>query len=117
MLVKKTFLGVSTIHGIGVFADEPIKEGETVWVPGFESIYRSDTLDTLDLRIQKFLRHHAYYNVEDDCWHLPLDNDRFINHSVTPNIKNGIVLTNIAYGEELTEDYREWDKSFETREI
>ena len=49
MLLVKTRLAPSTIHGIGLFADEFIPKGTEVWkfVPGFDLALSVDEVESL----------------------------------------------------------------------
>jgi SET domain-containing protein len=108
MLKVKTRLGTSGIHGIGLFADQPIPAGAVVWCcDGFDQVLPEAYRD-------EFLTHYGYRR-RTGQWVLPADNGRFSNHSETPNtgpadvaglVDAEIALRDIAEGEELTIDYR-----------
>lgn len=85
MMIVRTEIGPSRIHGNGCFASESIYTGCCVWLnEGEEPKYLSD----FD------------------------DNAKFINHSETPNTGldaygSTIALKEIQAGDELTENYYE----------
>ena len=111
MLKVKTYLDKSDIHGIGVFADEDIEENQTIW----EFDERFDKVIQHNDNEVTFINTYAYYDKQLRQWILPSDNDRFTNHSETPNTKlldNGLViaLRKISKDEELTVNYYDIDK-------
>jgi len=110
MLTIDTKLQHSNIHGTGVFASEIIRKGDVVWMleDNFLKSFDSETYKQMSTKEQEFLNEYA--TLEGDTWWLDLDNTRFINHSITPNIefKDGVeavALRNIFIGEEITCDY------------
>jgi hypothetical protein len=57
--------------------------------------------------IQKFL---SWGWAEENIFIFPLGVETYINHNDNPNMKNNISCKYINSGEELTEDYTEFDK-------
>lgn len=114
MLQIRTYLDKSNINGIGVFADENIKTGSLVWRfnPNIDKILNDkDTFSTVE---KEFIKKYAYFDKQLNTWILSSDNDKFTNHSDTPNtipISNGDVIAckNIKQGEEITINYFEID--------
>jgi hypothetical protein len=130
MLLVKTFLANSPIHGIGVFAAEPIEKGQVVcrFVPGFDSICLPAQYAELPESAQSFLRCYGFpleqlaeqlgRSAEELCggWALEVDNMRFCNHSDTPNLSaDGPVraLRDIRAGEELFQCYFDYNPGYE----
>jgi uncharacterized protein len=132
MLVVKTIVKQSAIAGMGLFADEDIKEGSPVWqyTPETCMVITREQFQTFlqsfhkteKQMIQYFLT-YTYYQAQLKGVILCLDNGRFVNHSEKPNLKNplnlqknlawqySVACRNIEKGEELTEDYRTYDSS------
>ena len=113
MLQVKTYLDKSPIHGIGVFADEDIVSGQCTWKlnPNIDKIITTDKFTELE---EAFIKKYAYFDKQLNKWILSADNDRFTNHSETPNtrpINNGelIAINDIKKGEEITVNYFEID--------
>jgi SET domain-containing protein len=112
MILVRTEIGPSRIAGTGLFAAEKISAGQAWWrfTPGFDRIITSDELEALPPMAQHHLRTYAY--LQNGVWVLCGDHGIFTNHSDTPNsITKGtesIALRDIAAGEEITEDYREF---------
>ena len=116
MLLVRTFIDRSPIHGLGIFAAEPIAKGTPVWrfTPGFDLELPPARLDeaTEDQRTQ--LLHFGYIDPRLGTYILCCDGAHFINHSDTANIlpdftgdPHGIdiAVRDIAAGEEITADY------------
>ena len=113
MLLVKTYLDKSAIHGLGVFAGERIRKGTKIWrfVEGFDRAYSPKQFAKLPKPAREFLKNYGY-RVDGEIL-FTVDNDRHINHSEDPNtfLKSGyaIARSNIRKGEEITNDYREFD--------
>jgi len=113
MLLVKTYIGKSKIHGVGVFAGEPIRKGAKIWrfVEGFDRCYTPKQFARLPKPARDFLKSYGY-RVDGEIL-FTVDNDRHMNHSDKPNtfLRAGYVIArrNIRKGEEITNDYREFD--------
>ena len=118
MLLIKTKLTASSIHGFGVVADEHIKKGAEVWrfQPGFDLEKTKEEVAALPEHAREWLKQFAYLDHHIDQYILSFDNARFINHSEVPNIRPdygkerhgvGIAQSDITPGDELTINYRE----------
>lgn len=120
MLLVKTKIGPSSIHGTGLFANEFIPKGAVIW--RFDS--RIDhLLDRAEVEgLPQIAREHVYRYcglLENDKYLQTGDNDRYINHSANPNtvsrpfLEDLTAARDIQGGEEITEDYRVFDFSEE----
>ncbi|MEZ5648807.1 MAG: SET domain-containing protein [Alphaproteobacteria bacterium] len=114
MLLVRTYVGPSRIHGLGVYAAEPIAKGTQMWrfEPTLDRIIPFADFDRLPEASQEFLRIYCYLWPEfGDGWILNGDHARFINHSRAPNTDNSgpisLAIKDIAIDEEITCDYRE----------
>jgi hypothetical protein len=113
MLLVKTYVDRSPIHGLGVFAAETIRKGAKIWrfVEGFDRAYSPKEFARLPKAARDFLKDYGY-RVDGEIL-FTVDNDHYINHSDKPNtyLKSGyaIAARNIRKGEEITNDYREFD--------
>jgi SET domain-containing protein len=116
MLLIKTYLDKSHIHGIGVFAGEFIRKDQRIWrfVIGFDRYYSRKAVAKLPKPAKEFLKLHGYQWKNEIL--LSMDNDTFMNHSDDPNTyyKDGYVLArrNIRKGDEITNDYRAFEHSY-----
>jgi hypothetical protein len=120
MLLIRTRLDRSRIHGTGVFADEAIAECQLVWRydPVFDRRFSQAEVDAAGPAVRDFLTTYAYRSSSlDGGWLLSGDHARFLNHSGTPNTVTHALETfarrSIAAGDEITCDYgafcADWD--------
>ena len=113
MLLVKTYLDRSKIHGLGVFAAEFIRKGTKIWrfVEGFDRSYSPRQFAKLPKPARDFLKSYAY-QVDGEIL-FTVDHDHYINHSDEPNtyLKDGYTIArcDIHKGAEITNDYREFD--------
>lgn len=113
MLLVKTYLDRSRIHGLGVFASKFIAKGTKIWrfVEGFDRCYTPRQFARLPKQARDYLKEYAYR--ADGEILFTVDNDHYINHSEIPNthLRGGYAIAsrNIAKGAEITNNYREFD--------
>jgi hypothetical protein len=113
MFLVPTYLALSSINGIGVFAAADIPAGTVVWeyTPGLDVAIPFDQAALVPEPTFGFLKRYAYVPKSiPGIYILCADNGRFINHSVTPNIvdEGGEVdraVRLIHKDEEITCDY------------
>lgn len=126
MLLVKTKIDVSKIHGIGIFADQLIPKGTRIWEyrEGVDSRIDENFLQTLPEPAKKQMLNYAYKNPRTGLYVLCGDDARFFNHSDTPNTDDldfdkgvvqgeGITVANrdIQPGEEIVSNYRSFDSA------
>jgi SET domain-containing protein len=117
MLLIRTLLKPSDIHGLGVFAAEFIPKGTRVWEyrEGFDHRVSEEFVEALPEPAQSTLRH--YSALWGGGYVVSADDARFLNHSESPNLQTfadpdcDVALRDIQIDEELLEDYREFDES------
>ena len=116
MLLVRTRLAPSAIHGLGVFAAEPIAKGAEVWrfTRGFDLDIDPELLEGQPPHVREWLRVYGYLDPHLARFILCCDDARFLNHSATPNLRPDfthdrygvdVALRDIAAGDELTVDY------------
>jgi SET domain-containing protein len=115
MLLIKTYIDKSPIHGIGVFASEFIKKGTVIWEfnPLVDIILTPDQFKEFPEVMQEFAEYISIpypYGADNYC--LSLDNGQYMNHSFDPNMgpcpERGVVdiaLRDIPKGTEMMVDY------------
>jgi len=109
----------SRIHGLGVFAVEPIPAGTPVmrWTPGTDYVLTKQERQALPLELRKFLIEFMWVG-DDGRYYGSVDAGRFTNHSSTANLSfdratgGSFANRDIDIGEELTENYGEFDDEF-----
>ncbi len=119
MLVVKTKLEYSSIHGLGCFAGEDIPAGKLVWRfdPGIDLVFSESDLTRLPESFRDFLKVYAYSPVAatEKTYVLCIDHARHMNHSESPSLLetpdgHNIAAHDIRKGEELTCNYQEFDR-------
>lgn len=121
MLLVKTKLRGSTVHGIGLFAEEFIPKGTKMWhfASGFDLEKTCDEIKSLPESAQDWFRHFGYLDQRLNRHILSFDDARFMNHSDNPNMVPdfdqdkygvGVATRDIKAGEEITIDYRQIEK-------
>ena len=115
MFIVRTSLHSSAIHGIGVFADEPIKKGQIVWQfdPRMDILIPLEEKQRFPPAVQDYLSMLTYIEETSGRKMMVLcaDYARHVNHSDDPNLldtPDGLreyAARDIAAGEELTCNY------------
>jgi SET domain-containing protein len=123
MLLVKTVLRMSSIHGIGLFAAAFVADGTPIWRhnPLIDIKLSEEQLRELSPAAQEQIAAYSYRQRATGLYVLCGDDARFFNHSNSPNcidIKGedgqGVTLAarDIQPGEELTCDYSIIDKDY-----
>ena len=103
----------SPIHGLGLFADRDIEPDELIWVfhPHFDRDIPARLLPGFPSHIAEFIRRYATFSPATGNYRLSGDDDRFTNHSSTPNtylIGSAVhARVRIPRDTEITADYEE----------
>jgi uncharacterized protein len=112
MLLIRTRVGPSPIHGNGVFACETAPIGTTVWQyePAFDRVISEEELQKLPAAFCEYISMYAYHSTDiGGSLLLPCDHAKFLNHSADPNTKalpfRSVASRLINAGEEITCDY------------
>ena len=119
MLVVKTKLRKSKIHGLGLFADQNIKKGTPIWEysPIIDKKITKKQFNSLPKLVKKYMLEYVY--LEEGKWILCGDDGRFVNHSKHPNCDDEgdktIAMRDIKKGEELTSNYFVFDASLKNQ--
>jgi uncharacterized protein len=112
MLLIRTRIGPSMIHGTGVFALQAVEVGEAVWRydPAFDRLIGDAEVAQAPEAFRAFLDTYAYRSLDvPGGIILPCDHARFLNHSNDPNTQEhpfvSLARKPIAIGDEITCDY------------
>lgn len=119
MLLFRTEVKVATDPrmGLGLFATEFIPKDSIVWkfVEGIDIKVSIDEVEQMSEAQQEYFNKYAW--TEGKYYFSSCDNTNFVNHSYQPNIKNinkvTVALKDIHAGEELFENYAEFDDCFD----
>ena len=117
MLLVKTYVGPSSIEGVGVFAAEDIKKGQAIYRfdPLFDKLVPKSLIETGPDHLAQFVKRYGYpYNLDPTMFVIDLDHGRYMNHSNLPNtdftgVTDGYAIRDIAAGEEITCNYNEFE--------
>ena len=118
MLLIRTYLKPSQIHGIGLFAVEAVSKGAIIWQfhPKVDNLISFSTFETLPEHTRKTIEHYATKDIQRSVYVLSGDDDRFTNHSLEPNTglfgDDVVALTHIQADDEITADYNFIGMSF-----
>ena len=98
MLLVRTWVDRSSIHGFGLFAGAAIPAGSAVWrfTPGFDLDLDPASLGHVSEIARERLLHYGYIDLRLHRYILCCDDARFINHSSKPNLRAD--LSEDAYG-------------------
>lgn len=123
MLRVPTYLAPSAIEGFGLFAACDIPAGTVVWeyTPGVDLTIRPSDVQSLPEALHRWFLRYAYLDESGD-YVLCGDGGKFMNHSFHPNCDDGsgpctVAIRDIAEGEELTCDYRLFDRDILVEEL
>ena len=119
MFVVRTKLAPSPIHGIGVFAGEPIQKGQVIWTydARLELVFSPEELDEFPPSVRDYYIDHTYSEMRDgrEVFILSSDDSKYMNHSESPNTTSSddnlsdYAARPIQEGEELTCNYFTFD--------
>jgi uncharacterized protein len=120
MMLVRTRVGPSSIHGLGLFAAEPVARGTPVWrfEPGFDRAFTEEQCAAFLPAVREHLRWFGFCSLADGRVVLSGDHACFMNHAASPNTgappdaqapTATVALRDIAAGEELTCDYFAFD--------
>src|SRR5579863_8407813 len=120
MMLIKTRVQASGIHGMGLFAVAAVAKGTPVWrfEPGFDHDFSPADFAALPPLAREHTRWFCFVSQKDGHVILSGDHACFINHSLTPNsgaLPDGrepvvtVALRDIAAGEEISCNYFDYD--------
>jgi hypothetical protein len=119
MLLVKTYLDRSAIHGIGLFAGERIRKGTVIWrrSPDIDILLDPAQLDRLHPEARAQIEKYTYLDHKLGKLVLCGDDARFFNHAEEPNCHDfpdetggtTVAARDIEQCEELTSDYASFD--------
>ena len=121
MLLVKTTTKASSVHGIGLVADEDIPKGTMIWKfsQGLDLELTPSDFEKLQKSEQDTILFYGFLSKKTGNYHLSFDNVRFINHSPEGNVTIDKTTDDVEYplvasqdikrGEEITQSYFEFD--------
>jgi uncharacterized protein len=122
MIHIKYKLNASDKHGIGLFADEDLIQGQVVYTasPLLDINLTEEQFESLSETEKKEFRWWGFFDSFSKKWHVDFDVSKFINHAKDGTVtqdKNHldaylVTSRDVKKGEEITQNYLE----FETQE-
>lgn len=121
MLMVKTTIKKSKIHGIGLFAAQFIPRGTVVWkfTPGFDLRFTKKDILEFPTQLQLYLYKYCWRSKKSGLYCFSSDNGKYFNHSDNPNTlskycngEDEVItrsLQDIEIGEEITDDYSSFE--------
>jgi uncharacterized protein len=119
MIHIKYKLDRSQKHGIGLFADENLKQGQLVYTasPMLDVNITQTQFDSLDQKEREEIRWWGFFDTASKKWHVDFDVSRFINHSAEPTVSQDanhaeaylVTTRTVKRGEEITQSYLEFE--------
>ncbi len=118
-------LDKSKHHGIGLFAAENIKKGTLIYTPSpmLDINLTQEQFDSLNDKEKKEIMWWGFYDEPTKKWHVDFDVSHFINHenegTITQDVNHKdaylIAARDIKAGEELTQNYLEFESEEDVR--
>lgn len=90
MLIIKTEVRPSSIHGLGLFAAENLQQGQIIWVlhKKFDCTFTKSEWDLLPCPARTYLHTYMYWSSRLNKYVACLDNSRHMNHCESPNTES-----------------------------
>jgi hypothetical protein len=122
MLLVKTKVKESEIHGLGLFADQFIPKGTEIWrfTPGFDLKFTREQILSFPKLLQIHIYTYAWKSKKSGLYCHAVDDGKFFNHSENPNSLSeyrdneeeavNVALRDIQIGEEITDNYSSFEK-------
>jgi len=121
MILVKTKIGPSKVHGIGLFADQFIPKGTVTfeYTPSFDVSFTKEEIEKMPKITQDYLIFYTYFDKKRNKYVLCSDNQRFINHTDDINKMNikstpdqDVAIRDIQPGEEFLCNYNDFDDTY-----
>jgi hypothetical protein len=120
MLTVKTSIKPSKVQGLGLFAEERILKGTTVWKfnPKWDLLFSEHEVADMPEFQKEFINTYAYLSPIYQKYVLCADDARYMNHSsIHDNVstrefegdETSVANRDIEIGEELLINYRTFD--------
>lgn len=118
-------LKASDLHGVGLFANENIKNGQLIYTasPLLDLNITQEQFDRLEQKEKDEVLWWGFFDQPSQLWHVDFDVSKFINHSPNATVTQDenhdeaylIAARDIQLGEELTQNYLEFETQDDLR--
>jgi len=125
MLLVKTSLKPSSVHGLGLFAEQFIPKGTRTWEfnPYFDQVFTQHHINSLSEEARRQVYAYGYKSKTKNGYVWCSDTAKHMNHSGDPNIEStqvgvwehDVATRDIQIGEELTCNYESFDEDWDKK--
>lgn len=121
MLFVKTKVKPSSIHWLGLFAEEFIPQWTIVWqfTPGFDLKFSKEQIQWLPEQLQEYMKIYTWLSKKSGLYCFSSDNGKYFNHSSHPNTLSAYydneeevvtkAIKDIQKWEEITDNYASFE--------
>lgn len=121
MLLVKTKVKESNIHGLGLFADQFIPRGTEIWrfTPGFDLRFTREQILSFPEALQIYIYKYSWRSKKSKLYCFSSDDGKFFNHSENPNVLSEyqdneeevitVAIKDIQAGEEILDNYNSFE--------
>lgn len=117
MMLVKTKVKESKIHGFGLFADRFISKGTEIWrfTPGFDLKFTREQILSFPEVLQIYIYKYSWRSKKSKLYCFSSDDGKLFNHSEDPNVLSEyrdneeeaitVAIKDIQAGEEILDNY------------
>lgn len=121
MMLVKTQVKESKIHGLGLFADQFISKGTEIWrfTPGFDLKFTREQILSFPEALQIYIYKYSWRSKKSKLYCFSSDDGKFFNHSEKPNVLSEyrddeeevitVAIKDIQAGEEILDNYNSFE--------
>ena len=121
MMLVKTSVKESKIHGLGIFADQFISIGTEIWkfTPGFDLKFTREQILSFPKELQIYIYKYSWRSKKSKLYCFSSDNGKYFNHSIDSNVLSEyrdneeevvtVAIKDINIGEEITDNYSSFE--------
>ncbi len=129
MILARTQVKESDIHGLGLFADEFIPKGTEIWrfTPNFDQKFTKEQILAFPELLQIYIYKYSWKSDKSKLYCLASDNGKYFNHSEDPNVlseyRDGedevitVAIKDIQQGEEILDNYSSFESDQDTDNV
>lgn len=129
MMLIKTQVKESKIHGLGLFADEYIPKGTEIWkfTSGFDQKFTKEQILAFSELLQIYIYKYSWKSNKSKLYCLASDNAKYFNHSDDPNVLSEyrdneeevvtVAIKDIEPGEEMLDNYSSFESKQDTDNV
>lgn len=129
MMLVKTQVKESNIHGLGLFAEQFIPKGTEIWrfTPGFDQKFTKEQILAFPELLQIYIYKYSWKSDKSKLYCLSSDNGKYFNHSDDPNVLSEyrdneeevvtVAIKDIQIGKEILDNYSSFESDQDTDNV